>query len=142
MCSRNGSYLMFVFSYAPFICMFIFTVFAFILLLMAILDQCYIIEINTSHILNVYFEPVAIVLFFLALFISVPLAIFYWIDINSNDKIVDADKKRWKKLYFKISLFANAFYYDYKYDIGKPQYVLEAFFQKSRDKMFGYVDKP
>ncbi|RLB88768.1 MAG: hypothetical protein DRH50_14705 [Deltaproteobacteria bacterium] len=133
---------MFIFSYSPFICMFIFVGFVLALLLMAILDQSCILEINMRKCLNTYFEPLLFALFILTITVSVLLAVFYWIDINNNEKIDASEKKKWKKLFVKISLFANAFYYDYKYNNDEPQYLFENILRKSRNKMFGHVEIP
>ena len=133
---------MFIFSYSPFFFMLIISFAVIIMLMLLIFDQVFIVEINRGRIWDLFFEPLVFTLFTLTIFIYTILTIYYWIDINKNDRIEDNDKKKWKKLFFKISLCANAFYYDYKYDRGEPQFFLETFFRKSRDKMCGYVEIP
>ena len=133
---------MFLLSYSPFIFMLVFSISVLALLFMAILDQAYILEIDMSRFLGTYFEPVLFVLVFLITAISVILAIFYWFDIGSNVRLGDEEKRKWKKLYVKTSLFANAFYYDYKYGNHEPPFFLESFLRKSKNKMFGHVEIP
>ncbi len=54
----------------------------------------------------------------------------------------EQEKKEWKRLYFKTSLFANSFYYEHKYGSGESNVFLENFFKKSRNKMFGHIEMP
>jgi hypothetical protein len=95
-----------------------------------------------SKYLKVFFEPVLISLFLLPVFVSLFLALYFWNDINANTNLSSKDKWKWRKFYFKVSLFANSFYYEYKYGKGERRYFLENFFRHSRDKMFRHIEVP
>lgn len=142
MATKDKVFLMFIFSYSPFICILLLAIFILILLSMSIVDQFYILQIDMHRFLVDIFEPIVFTLFILTIFISLSVLIYFWNDISRNKQLSNEDKRNWKKLYFKISLFANSFYYEFKYNRNEPSYFLEKFFQKSRNSMFSHIQVP
>ena len=67
---KKDSIGIYLISYSPFIYMIIFAISILVLLLMAIADQGYILEIDMHGFLESYFEPILLGLFIFTIFVS------------------------------------------------------------------------
>ena len=126
--------LMFFISYFPFVYFFLFPLAVIIIIALSVLEQTYVLKIDMENAFD-YMLYAMTSLFFAGLVGSIGLALFYLKKIYNSQDYTKEYKRQCLKLFFKLNIFANSFFYDIFYR-DEQKIFFHRILEDSRNKIF------